>query len=160
MARQFVLRGEVVVHAPIERCFGLSTSVEIVQRELRMRPVAGRTAGLVIGGDTVRWRGRKFGLPQFHESRIEEFRPYAFFRVRMIAGRFRSFAHDHSFDLQSDGSVRMHDEVRFTLRWGWAGDLLGMLLLAPHVRRLLRRRFALLKRMAEGEEWRSFLTAN
>ncbi len=157
MARQFVLRDEVVVFAPIDRCFRLSTSVEIVQRELHMRPMRGRTAGLVTGGDTVLWRGRKFGLPQYHESLIEEFRPWAFFRDRMIAGRFHTFEHDHSFDLLPDGSVRMRDEVRFSLRWGWFGSVLGRLLLAPHIRRLMHRRFRLLKRIAESEEWRKFL---
>jgi len=157
MARQFVLSGDIVVHAPIDRCFQLSTSIEIVQRELRMRPVAGRTSGLFTGGDIVRWQGRKFGLPQFHESLIEEFRPYAFFRDRMIAGSFRTFAHNHSFDLQPDGSVRMHDEVRFTMRWGWLGGLLGDFVLAPQIRRLMRRRFALLKQIAEGDDWRRFL---
>jgi ligand-binding SRPBCC domain-containing protein len=157
MARLFVLRDEVIVHAPIDRCFQLSTSVEIVQRELHMRPVRGRTRGLVIGGDTVLWQGLQFGLPQFHESRIEEFRPWAFFRDRMIAGRFRSFEHDHAFDLLPDGSVRMRDEIRFAMRWGWFGTVLGYLLLKPHIRRLLRRRFRLLKQIAESEEWRQFL---
>jgi ligand-binding SRPBCC domain-containing protein len=157
MARQFVLRDEVVVYAPIDRCFLLSTSIEIVRCELRMRPVRGRTAGLVTGGDTVRWRGWKFGVPQMHESLIEAFQPYAFFRDRMIAGRFRSFEHDHAFDLLADGSVRMRDEVRFTMRCGWIGDVVGQWLLAPHIRGLLRRRFALLRRIAEGEEWRKYL---
>lgn len=157
MARQFVLRDEVLVFAPIDRCFRLATCIEIVQRELRMRPAQGRTAGLVTGGDTVLWKGAKFGLPHFHESLIEEFRPWAFFRDRMIAGRFRTFEHDHSFDLLPDGSVCMRDEVRFSMRWGWFGDALGHLVLAPHIRRLMRRRFRLLKQIAESEEWQKFL---
>ena len=159
MARQFILRGEVTIYAPIERCFLLSTSIEIVKRELRMRPVRGRTTGFVVGGDTVRWQGWKFGLPQLHESLIEDFRPYAFFRDRMIAGRFRTFAHDHAFDLQPDGSVLLRDEIRFTMRWGWLGAASGILLLAPHIRRLMRRRFLLLKTIAEGGEWRKILRA-
>ncbi len=157
---QFVLRDEVVVYAPIDRCFLLSTSIEIVRRELRMRPTRGRAAGLVTGGDTVRWKGWKFGLPQMHESLIEAFQPYAFFRDRMIAGRFRAFEHDHSFDLMTDGSVRMQDEVRFSMRWGWIGDLVGVMVLTPLIRGLMRRRFSSLKRIAEGEEWRKYLPAS
>jgi ligand-binding SRPBCC domain-containing protein len=159
MNHEFDIRDEITIHAPLERCFLLSTSVEIVERELRMHPVRGRTAGLIEGGDTVLWKGRRFGLPQFHESLIEEFRPCQFFRDRMIAGRFRAFEHDHSFDLLPDGSVHMHDEVRFTMRWGWLGEMLGVLLLGPDIRRLLRRRFRLLKRIAESEEWRSYIPA-
>jgi ligand-binding SRPBCC domain-containing protein len=78
----------------------------------------------------------------------------------MIAGRFHKFEHDHAFDLEPNGSVRMHDEVRFTMPWGWIGYLLGVLVLAPHIRRLMRRRFNLLKRIAEGDEWRRLVPAD
>ena len=66
----FTLRDSILIHAPIERCFALSTSIAIVQRELRMNPVAGRTSGLVTGGDTVRWEGLQFGFRNFHVSII------------------------------------------------------------------------------------------
>ena len=95
MSHIFTVRDEISVQASVERCFLLSTSVALVQRELGMRPVRGRTSGLVVGGDTVRWEGWKFGLPQVHESLIERFEPPVFFRDRMIAGRFASFEHDH-----------------------------------------------------------------
>jgi ligand-binding SRPBCC domain-containing protein len=157
MARSFTLRDEIVVHAPLERCFLLSTSVEIVERELGMHPVAGRTSGLVVGGDTVRWEGWQLGLPQFHESRIEGFQPPRFFRDRMIAGRFASFEHDHSFIDRGDGTVLLSDELRFTMRWGWVGEFIGRWVLVPHVSKLMRRRFALLKRIAESEEWRHYV---
>lgn len=55
MAREFMLRDEIVVWAPLERCFLLSTSIAIVERKLRMHPVGGRTSGLVRDGDTIRW---------------------------------------------------------------------------------------------------------
>ncbi|HEY1986683.1 MAG TPA: hypothetical protein VGG85_14805 [Terracidiphilus sp.] len=157
MAREFSLHDEVVVRAPIERCFLLSTSVAIVQRELRMRPVRGRTTGLVLGGDTVRWEGWKLGLPQMHESLIEDYRPPTFFRDRMIAGRFASFSHDHNFIPQAAGAVLLADDLRFTMRWGIFGEVIGQSLLVPDIRGLLRRRFALLKHIAESEEWRRYL---
>ncbi len=153
----FLLRDEVRVRAPLRRCFLLSTSLELVQRELKMRPVRGRTAGLVVGGDTVRWEGWQLGLPQFHESLIEEYRPYSFFRDRMIAGRFARFEHDHNFAEAGDGSVAMWDELRFAMPWGWLGEAAGRGLMVPHIRGLLKRRFALLKGIAEGEEWRRYL---
>jgi ligand-binding SRPBCC domain-containing protein len=157
MAIEFVLRDEIVVHAPVERCFKLSTSLAIVELELKMRPVSGRTEGLVAGGDRVLWRGWKFGLPQHHESLIDGFDPPRYFRDRMLAGRFAAFAHDHFFDDRGEGRVRMRDEVRFTMPAGVAGALAGKLFLVPHVRRLLRRRLAGLKRIAESEQWRRYL---
>jgi len=157
MAREFALRDEIVVLAPIERCFLLSTSVEIVQRELGMRPVRGRTSGFVAGDDTVRWEGWRLGLPQFHESLIERFEPPVFFRDRMIAGRFAAFEHDHEFSYQGDGSVLLQDEVRFTMPWGWAGDFIGQRVMSQDIRGLMKRRFARLKQIAESEEWRKYL---
>lgn len=157
MARQFVLRDEVLVRAPAERCFLLSTSVAIVQRELGMRPVRGRTSGLVTAGDTVRWEGWQLGLPQFHESLIAPFEFPTFFRDSMIAGRFASFQHDHSFVDSGNGVVLLRDELRFSMPFGWAGALVGRWVMVPHIRGLLRRRFALLKRIAESEEWREYL---
>jgi ligand-binding SRPBCC domain-containing protein len=103
------------------------------------------------------WRGWKFGLPQHHESLIDGFDPPRYFRDRMLAGRFAAFAHDHFFDDRGEGRVRMRDEVRFTMPAGVAGALAGKLFLVPHVRRLLRRRLAGLKRIAESEQWRRYL---
>ncbi len=157
MTHEFVLRDEITVFAPIERCFLLSTSVEIVQHELKMRPVRGRTSGLVSKGGTIRWQGRQLGLPQFHESLIDAYEPPVFFRDRMIAGRFASFSHAHSFEDHGHDGVLLRDELHFTMPWGWAGQIAGALLLVPHIRRLLHRRFALLKHIAESDEWRKYL---
>lgn len=153
----FTLRDQILVHAPQRRCFLLSTSVAIVQKELRMRPTAGRTTGLVVGGDTVTWEGWQLGLPQLHQSLISRFEPCHFFQDTMIAGRFAFFQHDHAFTDNSDGAVTLADELRFSMPFGRFGSLVGRFVLVPHIRRLLRRRFALLKRIAESDEWRDYL---
>ena len=122
----FTLRDSTIIHAPIERCFALSTHLAIVERELGMHPVAGRTSGCVQGGDTVHWKGWQLGFPNFHVSLISQFeRPY-YFQDRMLAGRFRSFQHDHRFRQLADG-VGLDDEVRFTLPFGWPGRVVGRL---------------------------------
>ncbi len=156
-ARTFCLENEILIHAPIERCFQLSTSIALVERVLGMRPVRGRTAGFVTAGDTVLWKGWQLGLPQIHESLIERFHAPVFFRDKMIAGRFRSFQHDHRFEEQQNGTTRLHDTLRFSMPLGWAGAVVGRLVMMPHIRRLLRRRFHLLKHLAETEDWRRYL---
>ncbi len=153
----FTLRHQITIHAPIRRCFLLSTSVAIVEKELRMHPVRGRTTGFVTGGDTVRWKGWQLGLPQFHESLITNFKQDQFFQDRMIAGRFRTFEHDHAFTEAGNGSVTLSDELRFSMPFGWLGWLVGRWIMVPHIKGLLKRRFRLLKRIAETEEWRSYL---
>ncbi len=122
-----------------------------------MRPISGRTSGLVTAGDTVLWHGWKFGLPQRHQSLIEAFDPPHFFRDRMIAGRFRTFEHDHAFEELGSNSVRLADELRFSMPLGPLGELIATTLLIPHIRGLMRRRFQRLKRIAESEEWQHYL---
>jgi len=155
--RWFVVRDQVVVRAPIERCFALSTHLAVVEMTLAMRPVGGRRSGAVVGGDRVRWRGWKWGLPHVHESAIEAFNPPIFFRDRMIAGRFAAFEHDHHLERQEDGCVLLQDELRFRMRWGAAGLLIARGVVMPHIRKLLRERFVLIKGLAEGEGWRRYV---
>jgi ligand-binding SRPBCC domain-containing protein len=157
MPRLFTLRDEIAIQAPIERCFLLSTNVEIVEHDLKMRPVRGRTTGLVSDGDRVRWQGWQFGLPQYHESLVGPFEPPTFFRDHMIAGRFASFEHSHRFQDRGDGVTLLSDELRFTMPFGPLGALAGAWILTPHIRGLLHRRFRRLKRIAESEEWRRYL---
>ncbi len=152
----FTLRDSTVIHAPIERCFALSTNIALVQKKLGMKPVAGRTTGCVRGGDTVRWEGWQLGFPNFHLSLISEYEPPFHFQDRMLEGRFKSFAHDHRFH-EADGAVCLEDEVRFSMPFGAAGHLVGQLVLVPHIRKLLRERFAMLKGLAETEAWREYV---
>lgn len=156
-AHLFVVRDETVVMAPIERCFALSTHLAVVELTLAMQPVHGRTEGAVMDGDTVRWRGWKWGLPHMHESLIEAYDRPRFFRDRMIAGRFAAFEHDHRFTEQGDGSVLLQDEVRLSMKWGAAGLMIGRTVVMPHIRKLIGERFALIKRLAEGQEWRRYV---
>jgi ligand-binding SRPBCC domain-containing protein len=154
----FTLRDSIVINAPIERCFQLSTSIEIVRKELGMKAVSGRTSGLVTAGDTIRWQGWQLGFPNYHVSLISAFDAPTFFQDRMLAGRFRTFEHDHHFAETPQG-ILLSDEVRFTMPLCIPGLLVGGAILVPHIRGLLHRRFHLLKRIAESEEWRQYLDA-
>jgi ligand-binding SRPBCC domain-containing protein len=154
----FTLTDSILIHAPIDRVFALSTSVAVVERELGMHPVQGRTKGLVASGDTIRWEGMQLGFPNYHVSLIvpETWDAPHFFQDRMIAGRFRSFEHDHRLTETADGTL-LEDQVRFSMPLGWPGWVVGRIILAPHIRGLMRRRFELLKRLAETDEWKRYL---
>jgi ligand-binding SRPBCC domain-containing protein len=152
----FTLRDSVLIQAPVERCFQLSTSIDVVAQTLEMRPVEGKLGGMVGAGDRLVWRGWKFGLPQMHETLITGFERPVFFQDTMGRGRFAAFQHDHHF-AETESGVLLEDEVRFSMPFGWAGELVGRWVMVPHIRGLLRRRFLLLKGMAEGEGWRHHL---
>ena len=153
----FTVSDSVHIRAPIDRCFLLSTDLGLVQRTLEMRPVAGRTAGKVIGGDRIVWRGRIFGLPQSHESLITRYERPEFFQDTMVRGRFKRYQHDHQF-IEIDGQTLLIDRLRFSLPLGVVGRMVGRHLLVPYVVKFLRRRLSLLKQVAEGDQWREYLT--
>ena len=156
----FTLRHGLLIQAPIGLCFALSTHLRVVEGVLGMLPLEGRSAGLVTAGDTVRWEGMRFGFANYHVSLVlpDTWDPPHFFQARMIAGRFRSFEHDHSFVETANGTF-LDDCIRFAMPFGRAGDLVGRAVVVPHILGLMRRRFSLLKRLAETEEWRDYLPA-
>lgn len=156
----FSLRHGLLIKAPIERCFALSTDLGVVERELGMQPVEGRTGGLVTAGDTVRWEGMQLGFFNYHVSLIEPetWDPPHFFQDRMVAGRFKSFEHDHRL-IETEKGTFLDDCVRFTMPLGRAGEFVGRMILVPHILGRMRRRFGLLKHLAETEAWREYLPA-
>lgn len=154
----FVICRSLVIHAPISRCFALATSVDVVERELRMKPVAGRTTGLVHSGDYVRWEGMQLGFWNYHVSEIDHFEAPFHFRDRMIAGRFKSFEHEHRLTPSGEGTL-LSEEIRFDMYVGPPGWVAGALILKPHITKLLHRRFCLIKSLAEGDGWRDYVPA-
>jgi ligand-binding SRPBCC domain-containing protein len=155
----FTVSDSIHIHAPIERCFLLSTSIELVEQVLEMRPAEGsfrKTAGLVVEGDRIEWRGWVFGLPQVHESLITRYERPAFFQDAMARGRFKRFQHDHRFT-EIDGHTLVVDKVKFSLPFGGPGKVVARWVMVPHIAALLRRRVILLKHVAESTEWKRYL---
>ena len=58
-----------------------------------------------------------------------------------------------------DGQTLAYDKVQFSLPFGPVGKLVAKTVMVPHIAGLLAARFRLLKRLAEGEEWRQYLPA-
>ncbi len=144
------------VNAPIERCFLLSTNIELVEETLRMKPLSGRLNGLIEHGDEVLWAGWKFGLPQMHESRITAYDRPSYFQDTMTRGRFRFFQHEHHFAEISSHTL-LQDKVRFSLPLGFVGVLVAKYVMVPYIASLIHKRFFLLKRLAEGDGWKRYL---
>ena len=152
----FVLGDSVMVHAPVDRCFQLSCSVALVHEELGMNAVSGRTSGTVRGGDIIRWEGWQLGLRHHHVSKISAYTEPVFLQDTMVDGRFKSFQHDHHLRETADGTL-LTDELRFALPCGASGRLVARYVLAPHICKLMKSRFARIKRIAEGNDWQKYL---
>lgn len=164
------VRETALIHAPLDRVWALSTRVELVRDTLGMKLVGGTTSGFIGDGSRVVWRGWKFGLPTEHHTLITGFEaPHetgngeraAWFQDSQEKGRFQSFQHDHAFremHTKTEGTVTiLGDHVQFSLPLLIGGALSSRFLLRPYVKALVRRRYAILKEMAEGEGWRAWL---
>jgi ligand-binding SRPBCC domain-containing protein len=149
------------MNAPMERCFMLATSIDL-HREIasaaqtREKVIGGVTSGLLSEGEFVRWQGRHFGKTFTHTNKIDGWRPYTYFREVMVDGSFVRFEQEHHFALMDDGT-RMRDEIRFAAPYGMLGRMAEKTVLRRHLTKLLRTRNALIKRVAESEEWRQYL---
>lgn len=152
----------VFVHAPPERCFDLSRSIDLHLRsavQTGERAVAGVTSGLIGMGQEVTWRARHLGVVQHLTSRIVAYdRPWHF-RDAQVRGAFRRFDHDHRFTAEGDGT-RMTDVFDYDAPLGIAGRVAERLFLTAYMRRFLTRRNAGIKAVAESGEWRSYLPSD
>jgi ligand-binding SRPBCC domain-containing protein len=156
-----VLTLEVHTHmrAPRARCFDLARSIDLHVRTAAgtgETAVAGVTSGLIGPGQRVTWRGRHFGVWQELTSRITAYTWPEHFRDEMVQGAFRSFIHDHTFTSELGGTL-MTDTCRFAAPFGPIGWAVERLVLGDYLRGFLVKRGRIIKRVAESDEWRSFL---
>src|SRR6266436_3270887 len=118
----FTISDSIFINAPIERCFLLSTNIELVGRTYGMKPIEGKLSGMFVAEDRLVWAGWKFGFPQMNDRTV------------------------------------LNDKIRFTMPLGFVGHVVGKFVLVPYLSKRLRRRLALLKRVAENrKEWEKYL---
>jgi len=142
---------EIHINAPLERCFDAARDLDLHMESLahtNERAVAGRTSGLIEGGEEVTWRGRHFGVTQHFTSRITRFERPHHFRDEMLKGAFRSFVHDHSF-VPDGAGTKMTDLLVFSAPLGLLGTIAEKLVLRRYLEKLLRDRAEVIRRAAE-----------
>ncbi len=149
-----------LIHAPIERCFDLSRSIELHllgTEHTGEQAVAGVTTGLIGPGQFVRWRARHFGIWQHLASRITAFERPNHFQDTMTEGAFRFMQHDHFFKESDHGITEMRDRFLFAAPLGVLGRTAELLVLKRYMTSFLIRRNAILKSIAESNTWSAFL---
>lgn len=148
------------IRASRERVFDLARSIDLHTRSLDWtgeEPVAGRMSGLIGLDETVTWRARHLGVRQRLTSRISGYDRPRWFQDVMVRGAFAWMEHDHWFDATDDGGTVLRDEFRFAAPLGVLSRIAEALVLRRYMTRFLERRNAVIKRVAESEEWREFL---
>jgi len=147
---------QTLIAAPPERCFDLSLSVDIhlaSTAKTGERVVSGPTAGLLGPGDTITWEARHFGLRRRLTVKITAYVRPRMFATKCSAAHSVALRHDHWFEPHEHGT-RLRDEFEFAS----ALAPLDALVLKPHLRRLLLTRNDTIRWVAEGTDWRRYLT--
>lgn len=147
------------INAPADRVFDLARSIDLhllSTRHTQEEAIAGRTTGLIGLGETVTWRARHFGIVQTLTSKITAFNRPHNFTDEMVKGAFKSFKHDHLFSAVNGGTL-MTDIFIFEAPFGPAGWLFSRLILKRYMTRLLIKRNAVIKEIAEGDRWHELL---
>lgn len=146
------IRVETHIHAPPERCFDLSLSVDVhvqSQAHAHERPIAGMMAGGMHLGDTVTWEAVHFGIKQHLTSQITAYERPTRFTDEMVAGTFQKLHHTHVFVPRPDGTL-MIDVFTFRAPLGVLGRLAEALFLTRYMKGLLLSRNRYLKQVAES----------
>ena len=146
------IRIETWIAAPAERCFDAARDLDLHVKSVgntNERAVAGRTSGLIELGEEVTWRARHFGVVQHFTSRIMAFDRPRYFQDAMQRGAFRSFVHDHYFDVQGE-RTKMIDVVAFSAPLGILGRIAEKLLLRRYLTRMLSTRAQVIKEAVEA----------
>lgn len=149
------------ISAPIERCFDLSTSIDLHKlsvKHTQEEAIGGRTEGLMRLDERVTWRAKHLGARVTMTMRMAAYEPPAYFRDEMAKGPFRSLVHDHYFEEHSSFTL-MTDKFRFTSPAGILGRWADTIVLKRHFTELLLTRNEAIKTFAETDKWKQILPA-
>lgn len=87
---------------------------------------------------------------------VDVFRPPSYYREVMVEGDYMSYEHEHHFAPFNDGT-RIREEIRVTPSNGLFGRIAMWLYLRKRLTRQVEQHIAMLKRVAESEEWHVYL---
>lgn len=149
-----------VISAPIEVCFNLARSIDAHQTstyDTKEKAISGRTNGLIEKGETVTWEAAHFGIKQQLSVEITEMEAPYFFKDVMLKDAFKSMEHSHKFEKQGDHVTLMKDVFTYETPYGVFGRLFNSFILEKYMTSFLKKRNAILKQLAESDEWKKFI---
>lgn len=144
---------KTTINAPREIVFDLARSIDFHKKSTKHtkeQAIAGKTQGLIELGESVTWKAKHFGFWLILESKITEFNyPYSF-TDEMIKGNFKSFKHEHIFEIKGDKTV-MTDIFDYKSPLWFLGKLADILFLKRYMTKFLSTRNTILKDYAENQ---------
>ncbi|HMS38890.1 MAG TPA: SRPBCC family protein [Pyrinomonadaceae bacterium] len=147
-----ILIVETEIAAPPEVCFDLVRDISLhvqTTKQTGEKAILGRTHGKIKLGETVTFEGKHFGIRQRLTVKVTAFERPRSFTDEMIEGNFKLFKHKHEFIEKASGTL-MRDTLEWTSPFGILGKIVDAVLLENHLRELVSRRNAELKKVAEN----------
>lgn len=100
----------------------------------------------VAAGTRIEYRIRVLGIPQRWVAEIVEYEPGRRFVDMQIAGPYRYWRHEHSFEAR-DGGTLMRDRVEYELPFGVAGAIAQKLIVERQLQRIFDYRTDVIERV-------------
>ncbi len=150
------------IEAPIERVFDLSRSIDLHKSSMTRygeKPIAGTISGLINLREEVTWKAKHFYKERILKVRITAMQKPFSFIDEQVQGIFKLMKHEHFFKPCDNGTI-MIDQFYFDLYKGLLGELLNRLYLTRYIKQLLEERNSVIKKVAETNQWKHFLTAS
>jgi len=153
---------ETKIHAPQERVFDLARHIDLLAYALGhtgQRAVGGITTGLIGYGQSVTWKARHFGIEWQITSQVTAYEHPGLLTNTLVEGPFKRFVHEHRFQQINPTVTLLYDKFDFETPLGPLGQVVNDRILIRYLRDLLETRNFHIKRVAEGELWKRYLTA-
>ena len=150
---------KTVIKAPIERCFDLSTSIDLHKlsaSKTKEEAISGITSGIIKLGETVTWRAKHFGVWYKMKVKIIELEKPKYFVDEMLEGPFKYMKHKHEFIFKENQTI-MNDQFEFSSPYGFIGKLVDNLILKRYMTKFLIERNKIIKDFAESDKWKEVL---
>jgi ligand-binding SRPBCC domain-containing protein len=150
------------IEAPVDRIFDLSRSIDLHKSSMTKyeeKPIAGTISGLINQGEEVTWKAKHFYKERILKVRITAMQKPFLFIDEQVQGSFKLMKHEHFFKPCDNGTI-MIDQFYFDLYDGLLGKWLNRLYLTGYIKRLLEERNSVIKKVAEGTQWKHFLNGS
>jgi len=150
------------INAPIERCFDLSTSIDLHKSSAaatQEEAIEGTTSGLIKLNETVTWRAKHFGIWHHLTVKITKYEKPNCFVDEMIKGSFKVMKHKHEFQQIKNGTL-MLDTFQFASPFGILGKVVDLFILKKYLKSFLIKRNKMIQDYAESDMWKEVLAPN
>jgi ribosome-associated toxin RatA of RatAB toxin-antitoxin module len=148
------LKSKRVIHAPIQRCFDLTRSIDAhvyTARGISGKATKGKTSGLAELGDSTTWSAKFLGLRFKLTTKVTNTQEPFSFSERLERGLFKRFEHDYTLRDLGDGTTELEDAFTFVSPFGWIGATFDNFILQRVLRKVMESRLDDIKQLAENK---------